>query len=151
MLNFDNFLLIFKKSSLLLTLMLIGSFILSSVENHSHIGNIINDDRKYLDAVNNITPFKTFVFAPIFETFLIYSYIRLAGAKKNILKYIFFGIFMGLFHEYYQPNSFFPILFVFFIMTYGLVDFLSEYGKMISIMLISIIHSIYNMIIVYYF
>ena len=151
MLNSDDFSLMIKKSTLLLTAMLIGSFILSSAENYINIGNIFNGSRKYHGTVNDITPFKTFVFAPIFETFLIYLYIGMTSAKRNTFKYIFFGICMGILHEYYQPNSFFSILFVFFMMTYGLVNFLNEYGKMVSITLVAIIHSLYNMIVVYYF
>ncbi|WP_143473795.1 hypothetical protein [Limnohabitans sp. G3-2] len=151
MLSSDGLFLMAKKSVILLATILAGSFILSAVENYINIENMFDRNRNYKDSINSIAPFKTFIFAPIFETFLIYLYIRMTGEKKYVFKYIFFGICMGVFHEYYQPKSFLSILFVFSVMTYGLVDFLNKYGRMVSITLVAVIHSLYNIIVVYFF
>lgn len=151
MLNPGNLFLMAVKSVVLLATILAGSFIFSAVGTYINIENMFHGDRTHQDSINSIVPFKTFIFAPLFETFLIYFYVRVTGERKNIFKYVFFGICMGFIHEYYQPKSFLSILFVFSVMTYGLVDFLNKYGAIVSIALVAIIHSLYNIIVVYSF
>lgn len=128
-----------------------GSYILAIISNNIQLDFLGSRNPWAVDSVNEISPLKSFIFAPIFETFLLYLYFKTLGKIGKIPHFILIGIGMGLLHDYYQSGAFLSVLWSFWIMSFGYYYFMAGYGVAIAIITISIIHSIHNISVYLFF
>ncbi len=128
-----------------------GSFIFAIISNYIQLDFLGSRNPWAVDRVNEISPFKSFIFAPIFETFLLYLYFKTVGKIGKIPHFILIGVAMGLLHDYYQSGSFLSVLWSFWIMSFGYYYIMTGYGVVIAIITISAIHSIHNIFVYLFF
>jgi hypothetical protein len=128
-----------------------GSFILANISSYIQLDFLGQRNPWAVDRINEISPLKYFVFAPIVQTLLLYLYFKTVGKIGGISRFILLGIAMGLFHDYYQPGAFLPFLWSIWIMSFGYYYLMAGYGVVIAIIATSIIHSINNIFVYLFF
>jgi hypothetical protein len=138
-------------SVLILLALTLGSFGLVQISNYFQLDFFGKHDAWHEESITDVSTFKTFIFAPIFETILLYGYFKITMQSGKLYHYIIIGVGMGLLHDYYVPGAFLPILYSFWVMSFGYSYFMSNYGAFLSVIIISIIHSLNNLLFYYFF
>lgn len=128
-----------------------GSFILANISNYIQLDFLGQRNPWAVDHINEISPLKYFVFAPIVQTLLLYLYFKTVGKIGRISRFILLGIAMGLFHDYYQPGALLPFLWSIWIMSFGYYYLMAGYGVVIAIIATSIIYLINNIFVYLFF